>query len=114
MKRICLFAVIVSTLALSGSAVAQAPVLFDGTNPVVFSFQDAPSDDAIPQARLITPDQLVKALQSAKQKPLVLEVGPRTLYGPAGAALLFVGVAVTIPVLAIWFARQLPRQRAAA
>jgi YNFM family putative membrane transporter len=31
-----------------------------------------------------------------------------------GAAPLFVGVAVTIPVLAIWFARQLPRQRAAA
>jgi thiosulfate/3-mercaptopyruvate sulfurtransferase len=82
-KRICLLAVIVLTLALSGSAVAQAPVLFDGTNPVVFSFQDAPSDESIPQARLITPDQLVKALQAANQKPLVFEVGPHTLYAQA-------------------------------
>jgi thiosulfate/3-mercaptopyruvate sulfurtransferase len=82
-KRICLFVIVGSILALSGSAAAQAPVLFDGTNPVVFSFQAAPSDETIPQPPLITPEQLVKTLQAANQKPLVLQVGPRTLYAQA-------------------------------
>ncbi len=77
------FAVVISTFTLSCCAVAQAPVLFDGTNPVVFSFQSAPSDDAIPRAQLISPAELVKTLQSAKQKPLLFQVGPHTLYAQA-------------------------------
>src|SRR5208283_458830 len=77
------------TLSLSCFAFAQEPVLFDGTNPVVLSFQAAsgqsavPSDDAIPRAQLITPEELAKSLQSAKQKPLVLQVGPHALYAQA-------------------------------
>ena len=84
-NRLVLFyrALCLITLALVSTAVAQAPVLFDGTGPVVFSFQDTPSDDAIPRAQLITPDELARSLQSAKQKPLVLQVGPRTLYAQA-------------------------------
>jgi len=79
-----LVAVIFMTIILIGcSAVAQEPVLFDGTNPVVLSFQSAPSDASIPEAKLITPEQLAKALQSAKQKPLLLQVGPHTLYAQA-------------------------------
>ena len=68
---------------LVSAAAAQAPVLFDGTNPVVFDFQSAPSDGAIPRAQLITPDELAKSLQSAKHKPLVLQVGPHTLFAQA-------------------------------
>jgi thiosulfate/3-mercaptopyruvate sulfurtransferase len=82
-KRIFFIVMALGTLAFSGSAAAQAPVLFDGTNPVVFSFQAAPSDATIPQIQLITPEQLAKTLQSAKQKPLVLQVGSRTLYAQA-------------------------------
>jgi thiosulfate/3-mercaptopyruvate sulfurtransferase len=66
-----------------GSAAAQAPVLFDGTNPVVYSFQSAPSDASIPNSQLITPEQLANSLQSASQKPLILQVGPRSLYAQA-------------------------------
>ena len=83
MKRLCVFIIVLATLAVSSAAAAQAPVLFDGTDPIVLSFQSAPSDDAIPQAQLITPQQLAKALQSAKQKPLLLQVGPHTLYAQA-------------------------------
>lgn len=84
-----LFAFAFLTLVLSGIAAAQAPVLFDGTNPVVLSFQTSsgqsavPSDDPIPRAQLITPEELAKSLQSARQKPLVLQVGPHTLYAQA-------------------------------
>jgi 3-mercaptopyruvate sulfurtransferase SseA len=76
-------------ISLSSFACAQGPVLFDGNNPVVFSFQDAsgssslPAADAIPQSQLITPEQLNQTLKSAKQKPIILEVGPRTLYTQA-------------------------------
>lgn len=72
-----------ATLALSCCALAQAPVLFDGTNPVVYSFQSAPSDASIPNSQLVTSEQLANSLQSAKQKPLVLQVGPHTLYAQA-------------------------------
>ena len=78
-----LIAMFATTLALACTTAAQEPVLFDGTDPIVLSFQSAPSDDAIPQAQLITPEQLAKALQSAKQKPLLLQVGPHTLYAQA-------------------------------
>ena len=78
-------------LILVGScfAAAQEPVLFDGTNPVVLSFQTAagqsavPSDDAIPRAQLITPEELNQSLKSAKQKPLILNVGPRSMFTQA-------------------------------
>jgi rhodanese-related sulfurtransferase len=67
---------------LSSFAFAQEPVLFDGTSPVAFSFQTAQSDDAIPAAQLITPDALAKLLPSA-HPPLLLAVGPRSLYAQA-------------------------------
>jgi thiosulfate/3-mercaptopyruvate sulfurtransferase len=87
--RICLFSILSITLSFAFSAAAQAPVLFDGTNPVALNFQTAaaesalPSDDAIPHSQLITPEELSKSLKSAKQKPLVLQVGPHTLYAQA-------------------------------
>jgi len=69
------------------SVVAQEPVLFDGTNPVALSFQSTfaqgtalPTNDSIPQSALITPADLANQLQSARQKPLILNVGPHTLY----------------------------------
>ena len=77
------------TIAISGLAVAQEPVLFDGTNPVVLSFQAAsgesavPTKDAIPSAQLITPAELAKTLQKSKQRPLILNVGPRSMYAQA-------------------------------
>lgn len=76
-------AVLFSTLMLVSIASAQAPVLFDGSGPVVFGFQATPNDDAIPRAQLITPEELAKILRSAKQKPLILQVGPHTLYTQA-------------------------------
>ena len=76
-----IFSIAIFTL-LSSFAFAQAPVLFDGTSPVAFSFQAAQSDDAIPAAQLITPDALAKLLPSA-HKPLLLAVGPRSLYAQA-------------------------------
>ena len=88
-SRIYLFAILSITLAFASNAVAQAPVLFDGTNPVPLNFHSAegqgalPSDDAIPRSQLITPRELSKTLQSGKQKPLVLQVGPHTLYAQA-------------------------------
>ena len=82
--RLYLVTVIATTLALGCKATAQAPVLYDGTGPVVFSFQAAtPSDDTIPRSQLITPDDLAKSLQAGKQKPLIFQVGPHTLYAQA-------------------------------
>jgi thiosulfate/3-mercaptopyruvate sulfurtransferase len=77
------------TIAISGFAVAQEPVLFDGTNPIVLSFQGSggqsalPSDDAIPRSSLITPADFAKSLKGSKQKPLILNVGPRSMYAQA-------------------------------
>ena len=88
-KCICLYAILCITLGITCTAGAQAPVLFDGTNPVPLNFQSAegqgvlPSDDAIPRSQLITPEELSKTLQSGKQKPLVLQIGPHTLYAQA-------------------------------
>jgi thiosulfate/3-mercaptopyruvate sulfurtransferase len=80
---LCL-ALCVVTLTLVSAAAAQEPVLFDGTNPVVFGFQAAPADDAIPQTQLVTPEQLAKALQTSNAgKPLLFAVGPHTLYAQA-------------------------------
>jgi rhodanese-related sulfurtransferase len=76
-------------VGIACNAAAQAPVLFDGTNPVALNFQTSagdsalPSDDAIPRSQLVTPEELNKLLKSAKQKPLVLQVGPHTLYTQA-------------------------------
>jgi thiosulfate/3-mercaptopyruvate sulfurtransferase len=69
-------------ILLSSFAFAQEPVLFDGSNPIPFSFQAAQSDDSIPTAQLITPETLSKSLQSA-HKPLLLAVGPHSLYAQA-------------------------------
>ena len=88
-KCICLYAILCITLGITCTAGAQAPVLFDGTNPVALNFQTAdgeralPSDEAIPRSQLITPADLAKTLQSGKEKPLVLQVGPRALYTQA-------------------------------
>ena len=81
--------IIAILILLSSFTFAQAPVLFDGTNPVALNFQSVPSetalptDDAIPRSQLITPEDLSKLLKSAKQKPIVLQVGPHTLYTQA-------------------------------
>jgi thiosulfate/3-mercaptopyruvate sulfurtransferase len=81
-----LFAIAFLTLAASSVLAAQEPVLFDGTNPIVLGFQAAsgpeavPSDDAIPRAHLITPEELAQTLKSAKHKPLILSVGPHSMY----------------------------------
>ena len=77
-----LAAILAITTTLYCAASAQAPVLFDGTSPVAFSFQAAQSDDAIPAAQLITPEELAKSLPSAHQ-PLLLAVGPHSLYAQA-------------------------------
>jgi thiosulfate/3-mercaptopyruvate sulfurtransferase len=75
------FAVCLLSLSLGLTCAAQEPVLFDGSGPVVFGFQAAPTDDAIPATQRVTPDELAKTLQSAgAQKPLLFEVGPRSLY----------------------------------
>ena len=85
-KYTLIIAILISFSALT---LAQAPVLFDGTNPVALTFQSAPgqsalpADDAIPHSQLIAPDELSKLLKTAKQKPLILEVGPHTLYTQA-------------------------------
>jgi rhodanese-related sulfurtransferase len=87
MKKYILIIAIV--IMLSCLTLAQAPVLFDGTNPVPLNFQSGsgdsalPAGDAIPHSQLLTPDELNKILKSAKQKPLVLQVGPHTLYAQA-------------------------------
>lgn len=39
-----------------------------------------PPNDPIPQSSLIVPEQLNQTLQTAKQKPVILNIGPRTLY----------------------------------
>jgi rhodanese-related sulfurtransferase len=76
--------VCLSALTLVSAAAAQAPVLFDGSAPVVFGFEDAPADDVIPRGQLVTPEELAKSLQSGKeQKPLLFQVGAHTLYAQA-------------------------------
>jgi rhodanese-related sulfurtransferase len=88
-KRIYLIAILSITVGIACNARAQAPVLFDGTNPIVLTFQSAagqsavPADDVIPRSLLITSDELSKSLQTAKEKPLVLQIGPHTLYAQA-------------------------------
>lgn len=81
--------IIAILVSLSAFAVAQEPVLFDGTNPIVLSFQGEsgqsalPASDAIPPAHLMTPEQLNQTLKTAKHKPLVLNIGPRSMYTQA-------------------------------
>ena len=83
------FAVVFSTVAVSLFVAAQEPVLVDGQNLIVLGFQGAsakdaiPSDDAIPRAQLIAPDKLAQELKSGKHKPLVLFVGPNSMYTQA-------------------------------
>jgi thiosulfate/3-mercaptopyruvate sulfurtransferase len=38
------------------------------------------SATALPQSQLMTPEELVKVLQTRKVKPLILNVGPRVIY----------------------------------
>ena len=66
-KLIYLITILTATLAFAGVAAAQA----------------LPSNDPIPQSSLITPEQLNQTLQSAKQKPLILNVGPRSMFTQA-------------------------------
>lgn len=86
-KSTCLALLLTAVTAGCLAATAQDPVLFDGTNPVVLSFQSAadalPSDDAIPRTQLITPEQLNQSLKTAQQKPLLLAIGPHSMYSQA-------------------------------
>jgi len=85
-KYTLIIAILISFSALT---LAQAPVLFDGTNPVALTFQSAPghsalsADDAIPRSQLLTPEELAKTLKSGKPKPLIFQVGSHTLYAQA-------------------------------
>ena len=47
------------------------------------SAQSLPTNDAIPQANLITPADLAQTLQAAPRKPLLLAIGPRSIYSQA-------------------------------
>jgi rhodanese-related sulfurtransferase len=49
----------------------------------LFCFQAVAQAGSIPSTRLINPDQLVKLLQTAKEKPLVLQIGPHMLFTQA-------------------------------
>ena len=88
-KHIYLFAILSITSGVASIAVAQEPVLFDGNNPVVLNFQSGsgqnslPADNTIPRSQLVTAEELSKSLQTTKQKPLVLQIGPHTLYAQA-------------------------------
>jgi rhodanese-related sulfurtransferase len=75
------FAIPAITLAVADISAAQAPVLFDGTDPVVF--EAAPFDDAIPKSQLIMPEELAQSLRSPKQELFLFQVGPHTLYAQA-------------------------------
>jgi rhodanese-related sulfurtransferase len=46
---------------------------------VAFAQSTLPANDPIPQSALITPEQLNQTLTSS-HKPLILNIGPRTLY----------------------------------
>jgi len=67
-KTIYRIAILTLTLAFAGVASAQTAL---------------PTTDPIPQSHLITPEQLSQTLQTAKQKPLILNVGPRSMYTQA-------------------------------
>ncbi len=73
-------------ILLSLFACAQESVLFDGNNPTVLSFQgpsgssSLPASDAIPRSQLITAEQLNQTLKAAKRAPVILNVGPRSMY----------------------------------
>ncbi len=77
------------TLALTSLSFAQGPLLSDGSSPLAMGFQGGsaqsalPSNDPIPQSQLITPEQLNHTLKTAKQKPLILNVGPRSMFSQA-------------------------------
>ena len=49
----------------------------------VASAQTLPASDIIPQSQLITPAQLNQTLKTATPKPLILNVGPRSIYTQA-------------------------------
>jgi len=42
-----------------------------------------PTNDPIPQSHLITADDFAKELQTATKKPLILNIGPRSLFSQA-------------------------------
>ena len=67
MKSTNLAAILALTVALGYVASAQTP----------------PTNDAIPRAQLITPDELNQSLKVAAPKPLILNVGPRSMYSQA-------------------------------
>jgi rhodanese-related sulfurtransferase len=83
------FAAAILTVLLSVFSFSQEPVLFDGTNPVVLSLQGGSGQsatsvhDSIPQSQLVTPAELARSLQSDKQKVLILNIGPRSMYTQA-------------------------------
>ena len=42
-----------------------------------------PTNDPIPQSHLITADNFAKELDTAKQKPIILNIGPRSMFSQA-------------------------------
>lgn len=50
---------------------------------LLISSQASGQASSIPTSRLINPEDLVKVLQTGKEKPLVLEVGPHILFAQA-------------------------------
>ena len=67
-KTIYRIAILTLTLALAGVASTQTAL---------------PSNDPIPQSHFITPADLAMELQAAKPKPLILNVGPRSMFSQA-------------------------------
>ena len=50
---------------------------------LLISSQASGQASSIPASRLISPEDLVKVLQSGKDKPLILQVGPHILFAQA-------------------------------
>jgi rhodanese-related sulfurtransferase len=67
MKSTILAAILALSVSLGYVASAQTPL----------------TTDAIPRAQLITPDELSQSLKAAAPKPLILNVGPRSMYSQA-------------------------------
>jgi len=59
------------------------PALFLAAIAVLFNTPVHAQATGIPSARLINPEDLVKVLQSGKEKPLLIQVGAHVLYARA-------------------------------
>ncbi|MGB8063879.1 MAG: rhodanese-like domain-containing protein [Candidatus Sulfotelmatobacter sp.] len=64
---------------MSVSTQALVPVVF----AIVFVVQAAGQAASIPASQLVSPEDLVKTIQTGKQKPLMIQVGSHVLYQQA-------------------------------